>query len=132
MCSGFNHGVMMKKIMTIVLSLLLVACTKGNEGYMQMKMDEALKQMKQTSDYVLVDVRTKKEYESGHIPGAINIVNEEIDESVQKILEDKDRNIYVYCRSGNRSKQASQKLVDMGYTNIIEIGGINTYSGNLE
>lgn len=122
----------MKKIMTIVLSLLLVACTKGNEGYMQMKMDEALKQMKQTSDYVLVDVRTKKEYESGHIPGAINIVNEEIDESVQKILEDKDRNIYVYCRSGNRSKQASQKLVDMGYTNIIEIGGINTYSGNLE
>ena len=122
----------MKKIMTIVLSLLLVACTKGNDGYMQMKMDEALKQMKQTSDYVLVDVRTKKEYESGHIPGAINIVNEEIDESVQKILEDKDQNIYVYCRSGNRSKQASQKLVDMGYTNIIEIGGINTYSGNLE
>ena len=110
----------------------MVGCSNGNASYTQISMDKAIQEMQNSTGYELVDVRTKKEYESGQIPGAINIVNEEIDANVKEILKDQDQIIYVYCRSGNRSKQASQKLVDLGYTNIVEIGGINAYSGEIE
>ena len=73
--------------------------------------------------------RTKEEYEAAHIPGAINVPNEAIKVKEPKELPDKEQLILVYCRSGNRSKQASQKLADMGYTNIVEFGGINDWSG---
>ena len=122
----------MKKAITCLLSLFMVGCSNGNASYTHISMDKAIQEMQNSTGYELVDVRTKKEYESGHIPGAINIVNEEIDANVKEILKDQDQIIYVYCRSGNRSKQASQKLVDLGYTNIVEIGGINAYSGEIE
>lgn len=122
----------MKKVIACLLSLFMVGCSNENASYTQISMDKAIQEMQNSTGYELVDVRTKKEYESGHIPGAINIVNEEIDANVKEILKDQDQIIYVYCRSGNRSKQASQKLVDLGYTNIVEIGGINAYSGEIE
>ena len=94
-------------------------------------MDEAKALMKETEGYILLDVRTKEEYESGYIPGAINIPLSDINENVVSSLPDKSQMILVYCRSGNRSKQASDKLSRLGYTNIIEIGGINSWKGEI-
>ena len=94
-------------------------------------MDEAKALMEESEGYILLDVRTKEEYESGYIPGAINIPLSDINENVVSSLPDKSRMILVYCRSGNRSRQASDKLSRLGYTNIIEIGGINSWKGEV-
>ena len=94
-------------------------------------MDEAAVLMQKEEGYILLDVRTKAEYESGYIPGAINIPLGDIDERVVSSLPDKEQMILVYCRSGNRSRQASDKLVKLGYKNIIEIGGINSWKGEV-
>ena len=85
--------------------------------------------MEEETGYIILDVRTAQEYSEKHIPGAINIANESIGTEDISELPDKDQLILVYCRSGNRSKQASEKLVKLGYTNIIEIGGINSCPG---
>ena len=91
---------------------------------------ETAKKMMETEDgHVIVDVRSKDEYAAGHIPGAICIPNESITNTQPEELSDLDQVILVYCRSGNRSRQASQKLYDMGYTNIFEFGGINDWTG---
>ena len=95
-------------------------------------MDEAKALMKETEGYILLDVRTKEEYESGYIPGAINIPLSDINENVVSSLPDKSQMILVYCRSGNRSKQAAEKLVALGYTNIVEFGGIIDWTGEIE
>ena len=100
--------------------------------FQQVSMQEGLDLMKEDSDYILLDVRRADEFEEGHIPGAINIPNESIGAEEIEELPDKNQNIYVYCRSGNRSKQASARLAELGYTNIIEFGGINDYSGEIE
>lgn len=88
--------------------------------------------MNEETDYIILDVRTQGEYESGHIPGAICIPNESIGDEHPELLPDKNQLILVYCRSGNRSKQAAQKLSQMGYTNIMEFGGINDWQGETE
>jgi rhodanese-related sulfurtransferase len=95
-------------------------------------MYKALSQMAKEENFILLDVRTMEEYNDGHIPGAINIANESIGKEEILQLPDKNQRIYVYCRSGNRSKQAAKKLVKLGYTNIIEIGGIIDYHGDVE
>jgi rhodanese-related sulfurtransferase len=86
--------------------------------------------MEENDDYIIVDVRTFEEYCEGHIPGAINIPNEDID-TEPELLADKEQMILIYCRSGNRSKQAAEKLVNMGYTNLIEFGGIIDWDGEI-
>ena len=85
--------------------------------------------MESASDYILLDVRTQAEYDQGHIPGAVCIPNETIGTEEIPALPDKDQLILVYCRSGNRSKQAAQKLAEQGYTNIVEFGGILSWPG---
>lgn len=115
----------MKKLL-LILCLLLVACSK-EITYQQVSMSEGIALMNEDDDYVLVDVRTYEEYEEYHIPNAICIPNESINDQDIKQLPDKKQTIYVYCRSGNRSKQASEKLVKLGYENVIEIGGIIDY-----
>ena len=125
----------MKKILPFILSALaLTACSSsGSENsYEQLSMYKALSQMAKEENYILLDVRTIEEYNDGHIPGAINIANESIRTDEIAELPDKEQRIYVYCRSGNRSKQAAKKLVKLGYTNIIEIGGIMDYHGEVE
>ena len=82
--------------------------------------------------YILLDVRRADEYAEGHIPGAINIANEEIGSDRPEELPDLNQNIFVYCRSGRRSKEASKKLADMGYTRIYEFGGIIDWTGDIE
>ena len=85
--------------------------------------------MAKNDGHVIVDVRRKDEYDAGHIPGAILIPNEEIDKTRPEELPDLNQTILVYCRSGRRSKEASEKLAQMGYTNIYEFGGIITWPG---
>ena len=87
--------------------------------------------MQDDDGHVIVDVRRADEYAQGHIPGAILIPNESIGTEKPEALPDMEQIILIYCRSGNRSKQAAQKLFDMGYTNIYEFGGINTWSGEI-
>ena len=93
---------------------------------------EKAKEMMQADDgHIIVDVRRQEEYDSGHIPDAILIPNESIDIYQPKELPDLDQIILIYCRSGRRSKEAAQKLVDMGYTNIYEFGGIIDWDGEI-
>ena len=78
-------------------------------------------------DYIILDVRTEREFKTGHIPNAINIPNEDIGYFDPLNLEDKNKPILIYCRSGHRSLQSASKLALMGYTNIYEFGGIITW-----
>lgn len=132
----------MKKLLILCMTFICILSGCGNadsvqnteqkSGYKQVSMEEGLELMEADSDYILLDVRRDDEFEEGHIPGAINIPNESIGTEEIAELSDKNQTIYVYCRSGNRSKQASQKLVDLGYTDVIEFGGIIDYSGEIE
>ena len=125
----------MKKFITLLLSVLFLAgCAlpAGQEvSYRQINMDEAITMMEEESGYIILDVRTPEEFADKHIPGAINIPNETISTEEIPELPDKDQLILVYCRSGNRSKQASEKLAALGYTNIVEFGGINDWPGEI-
>ena len=123
----------MRKIIPFFLSLLILAgCSVPMEqeaSYRQISMDEAITMMETESNYIILDVRTPEEFAEKHIPHAINIPNETIGTEEIPELPDKEQLILVYCRSGNRSKQASEKLVRLGYTNIVEFGGINDWPG---
>ena len=92
--------------------------------FLNITAEEAKKLMDSETDYVILDVRTREEYDQGHIPGAILIPDTEIEAKAADLLPDKDQLILVYCRSGRRSKLAAQSLADLGYTNIREFGGI--------
>ena len=121
---------MMKKWSLLILGLLLLtACsspTKNNQEmvFLNITAEEAKKLMDSEEGCIILDVRTRKEYDQGHIPGAVLIPNTEIEAKAADLLPDKDQLILVYCRSGRRSKLAAQSLADLGYTNIREFGGI--------
>ena len=130
---------MLRKLLVFFIALLLfcgctaqivdeVSIDKSN-SYLQISMDEAIALMESESDYIILDVRMLDEFKTMHIPGAINIPNETIGTSDIVRLPDKEQLILVYCRSGNRSKQAAEKLVKLGYTNVVEFGGINEWPG---
>ena len=124
----------MKKLLPIILSALMFtgcAGTSNNQTntYRQISMDEAVDMMAQESGYVILDVRRPDEFAAGHIPNAINVANETIGTAEIPELPDKDQLIMVYCRSGRRSKEASEKLVKLGYTNVVEFGGILDWNG---
>ena len=122
----------MKRFIPILMMLLLLTgcgSQSSEKTYRQITMEEAVTMMEEETGYIILDVRTAQEYSEKHIPGAINIANESIGTEDIPELPDKDQLILVYCRSGNRSKQASEKLVKLGYTNIVEIGGINSWPG---
>lgn len=94
--------------------------------YQQITAEEA-KKMMDDGNVTVVDVRTKEEYESGHISGAVLLPVETIGEESPAALPDLDEVLLIYCRSGNRSKTASDKLARLGYTNVYEFGGIMTW-----
>ncbi len=117
-------------ISILIGALLLTGCTSsGGKGYKQINADEAAELMQTEIDYIILDVRRADEFADGHIAGAINIPNENIDKSAISELPDKDKLILVYCRSGRRSKEAAAKLVKLGYTNVVEFGGILDWNG---
>ena len=122
----------MRKLLSVFLAVILLAgCSapKENVSYRQISMDEAITMMEEESGYIILDVRTPEEFADEHIPGAVNIPNETIAAEEIPELPDKEQLILVYCRSGNRSKQASEKLAALGYTNVAEFGGINSWPG---
>ena len=124
----------MKKLLPILLSALMFtgcAGTSNNQTntYRQITVDEAVTMMTQETDYIILDVRRPDEFAAGHIPNAINVPNETIGMAVISELPDKNQLIMVYCRSERRSKEAAEKLVKLGYTNIVEFGGILDWKG---
>ncbi|MBQ7736913.1 MAG: rhodanese-like domain-containing protein [Oscillospiraceae bacterium] len=100
-------------------------------SYRQIDQETAKKMMAADDGHVIVDVRRQDEYDAGHIPGAILIPNESIGTEPPAELPDLEQVILIYCRSGNRSRQASQKLADMGYVNVYEFGGIIDWTGEV-
>lgn len=134
----------MKRMMILILAavfLFVTGCSSVGQpvdsdvtvyqSYRRISQDEAKERMGKDDGHIVVDVRRQDEYDAGHIPGAILIPNESIGTQQPEELPDLDQIILIYCRSGNRSKQAAQKLSDMGYTNIYEFGGINTWTGEI-
>lgn len=103
----------------------------SKSSYKEITQDEAMKMMKKEKGFVIVDVRTEAEYNEGYIEGAINIPIETITDKLPTELKDKKQKIFVYCRFGNRSKAAADKLAKMGYSNIYEMGGIQTWKGKI-
>lgn len=137
--------IMIGMALTFVLCLVIIGCGRKSEAdnnvidnkdegnsYKSISMSEAEEMMKNEKDYIILDVRTAEEYKEGHIPNAINVANETIGEDEISELPNKDQLIMVYCRSGRRSKQAASKLVKLGYSNIVEIGGIIDWKGDIE
>lgn len=106
--------------------------SSNSASYQQVNAETAKELMDTENDYVILDARTQAEYDEGHIPGAILIPYDTVATAAEDALPDKDQLILVYCRSGNRSKQASQTLVDLGYTNVVEFGGINSWPYEVE
>ena len=131
----------MIKALTIIIMLCLTGCS-GNVSstsapvsqqqilqYKQISQEEAKEMMNREDGHIIVDVRRRDEYDEGHLPDAILIPNESINKTRPKELPDLDQIILVYCRSGRRSKEASEKLAAMGYKNVYEFGGIITWTG---
>lgn len=128
----------MRKIMFIILiiaSLLMISCSNSdqsveeNENETEGKVimispEEAKENLDEDSEIVLLDVRTQSEYESGHIEDAVLLPLDQLNEKASEVIPDQEKTYYVYCRSGNRSATAAQLLVDMGYENIYDLGGI--------
>ena len=129
-------------LVLVELAALMVGCSQGEQTaedataakasaeYTQISQEKAQEMMK-SEDVVIVDVRTQEEYVQGHIPGAICVPNESIVDAQPEELPDLGQTILVYCRSGRRSKEAAQKLADMGYTNVYEFGGIIDWTGEV-
>ena len=119
----------MKRMTPLLLSLLLLIGCGGTsaDGYQQISQEEA-KEMMDTQEVIILDVREQDEYDSGHIPGAVLLPVGTIDETTTaEVIPEMDSTVLVYCRSGNRSKTASAALAELGYTDIYEFGGINTW-----
>lgn len=121
-----KYGFIIFIIIAIILIIVLSLNTKEN-AYHQINAEEAKELIKEKT--IIIDVRTKEEYESGHIEDAINIPYDNINN--ETINNSKDTKIIVYCKSGNRSKTAANTLIKLGYKNIYDLGSINNWDENL-
>lgn len=126
----------MKRILALLFALcLLVLAGCGQQtdaAYRQISQEEA-KEMMDAGDAVVLDVREQSEYDEGHIPGAVLLPVGSIDEdTAAAVIPEKSATVLVYCRSGNRSKTAAAALAELGYTDVYEFGGINTWPYEIE
>ncbi len=128
----------MKRLLPLFFSflLLLTGCGAGGaseeKAYQQISQEEA-KEMMDSQEVLILDVREQDEYDSGHIPGAVLLpVGSITEESAAEVIPEKDATVLVYCRSGNRSKTAAKTLAELGYTGIYEFGGITTWPYDVE
>ena len=126
----------MKRILALILAMLLVLAGCGGttvENTYQQITQEAAKEMMDTQEVIVLDVREQDEFDAGHIPGAVLLsVGTITKDTAADGIPEPDSVVLVYCRSGNRSKTASKALADLGYTNIYEFGGINTWPYEVE
>ena len=132
-----------KMILLFLSTLLLTGCSSSKNdiipsatnlpvnNYREITMNEAVKIIEEESGYIILDVRRPDEFAAGHIPNAINVPNESIGTTEIPELPNKEQMILVYCRSGRRSKEASEKLVKLGYSNVVEFGGILDWKGDI-
>ena len=130
-CIGFLIYKTNNKNKTTKSNSTTTSTAKTNE-IRHVSMDDIVKIMNENKNYVIVDGRTPDEYKEGHIPNAINIPNETINETVYNKLKDKNQLILIYCRSGSRSRQAAYKMQKLGYTNLVDFGGIINWKGKIE
>ena len=123
--------IMLKKIILNSLKVAVVGyiliTTFSSNGYQVLDQDTAYKQLQVDKSIHLVDVRELHEFNAGHINGAQLIPLGTIEDSFSSLIPQKDTKVFIYCRSGNRSAEAANKLVSMGYTNVFDIGGIITW-----
>ena len=114
---------MLKKFLVLFLSILLLGC---GSSYKTIDAEKA-KEMMDQGNVLILDVRTESEYNSGHIENAINLPLDQLEDIYLEVIEDKETVLLVYCRSGNRSQTASNKLYKLGYKHVYNFGGINTW-----
>ena len=120
-------------ILTLLLTSLTIACASDTSAtYQKISQTEAYEIMQQQSGYIILDVRTLDEYQEGHIKNAKLWPLQNIPQDIDKVLKDKNQLILIYCRSGNRSKQAAVKLVEAGFKNVKEFGGIIEWKYEVE
>ena len=126
----------MKRILALILVMLLVLTGCGGdtvENTYQQISQETAKEMMDTQKVVVLDVREEYEFDAGHIPGAVLLpVGTITEDTAAAVIDDLDTVVLVYCRSGNRSKTASSALAELGYCNVYEFGGINTWPYEVE
>ena len=122
----------MKKFLILLLALLMLCGCRAENTYQQITQEKA-KDMMDTQDVTVLDVREQHEFDAGHIPGAVLLPVGSITEATAAaVIPDVDSVVLVYCRSGNRSKTASAALAELGYRNVYEFGGINTWPYEVE
>ena len=114
---------------TIFVVMMFTGCSTS---YRTVSADEAMKMMEGNKDFIILDVRTQEEYDKRHIPGAILLPIDEIKKGNVSILPDKNKKIFVYCWTGRRSEDSAAMLANMGYSNVINIGGIVDWQGAVE
>lgn len=127
----------MKAFLLLLLfaTVFLTGCSSSKKGnsYVQITQEEAKDMMNESDENIILDVREDFEYASAHIPNAQLLPLGEIDaESAEAVIPSKESTVLVYCRSGNRSKAAAELLVELGYTNVYEFGGIITWPYEIE
>lgn len=132
-----NNKIMLAVL--LIMGLIFTGCSDTSDkqqaedlGYIQVDAEKAKSIMDEETDYIILDVRTEPEYDRGHIPNSILVPDTRIRVFAEKTLTNKDQLILVYCQRGNRSKKASAELVKMGYTNVIEFGGIENWPYTIE
>ena len=131
-CGGHTENITEKETGANGIEVNDMMNNEQTNTYRQISVDEAITMMAQETGYIILDVRRPDEFAAGHIPNAINVANVTIGTDEIPELPDKDQLIMVYCRSGRRSKVAAEKLVKLGYTNIVEFGGILDWTGEIE
>lgn len=115
-------------VIVLIIAIIIFIYLNGQEsGYQKISPQEAKHKMELDKNVFLLDVRTQQEYKEAHISGSILVPVDQISTSIDKIITDKDKEIIVYCRSGNRSKTAVNKLLKLGYKNVYDLGGINSW-----
>jgi rhodanese-related sulfurtransferase len=117
------------KLKNVLLSFMLLigvstACTAKQPAQVKLDVQQAVEKMNKSKKFIIVDVRTAKEYYDGHVENAVLMPMQEMDTMAEKILPNKKQTIFLYCRTGRRSNIVAQKLIESGYKNVYDIGGV--------
>lgn len=124
---------MRKNIILVVVTILIVAfCSGCSNNYKHLSVEEAMDMMKTAKNYMIVDVRSQEEYDKRHIPGAVLVPINDLKAGKFDALPDKNQTLMIYCWTGRRAETAAQILIDNGYTNVYELGGLVNWTGETE